>query len=178
MLINPETQKFALRWHRDDVKETATDEEERDALGKWHYGIQWNTAIYRDTCLYVVPGSHNHPRSAEQRVRSSTMDPPKDPMDMPGAIQVTLQRGESIFYNSNILHCATYDPSEKRATLHGTMGSIRGGSSRARNILQHGLNWMTEDRFRDNLDERGKKMLDRLIHMKQNAGEVGYSLAN
>ena len=58
------------------------------------------------------------------------------------------------------------------------MGSVQGGSSRARNILQHGLNWMTEDRFKDTLNERGKRMLERLIKMKEGAGEVGYSLAN
>ena len=39
MLINPETQQFALRWHRDDVKESATEEEERDALSIWHHGV-------------------------------------------------------------------------------------------------------------------------------------------
>ena len=86
--------------------------------------------------------------------------------------------GETVFYNSNILHCATYDPSAKRATLHATMGSVQGGSSRARNILQHGLNWMTEERFKDTLNERGKRMLERLIKMKESAGEVGYSLVN
>ena len=118
---------------------------------------------------------------------------------MPGAICVTLKRvyippvgyhsvahsrgdihsaGETVFYNSNILHCGTYDSSKKRATLHACMGSTRGGATRARNILQHGLNWMTEDAFRDGLNEQGKAMLDRLIKMKQGAGEVGYSLSN
>ncbi|PSR74503.1 hypothetical protein PHLCEN_2v9800 [Hermanssonia centrifuga] len=58
------------------------------------------------------------------------------------------------------------------------MGSVRGGSSRARNILQHGLNWMTEPCFRDGLNDRGKAMLDRLVAMKESAGDVGYSLGN
>lgn len=58
------------------------------------------------------------------------------------------------------------------------MGSARGGSTRARNILQHGLDWMTTADFRNTLDERGKAMLDRLIKMKEGAGKVGYSLSN
>ena len=59
------------------------------------------------------------------------------------------------------------------------MGDTRGGNSRARNILQHGLNWMKEDTFRDGLDARGKAMLDRLIEMRESVdGDVGYSLAN
>ncbi|CAL1702733.1 unnamed protein product [Somion occarium] len=178
MLINPDSHEFALRWHRDDIRENATEEEERQALNVWHDGVQWNTALYEDACLFVVPGSHRVPRTPEQRVHSSTPDPPNNPLDLPGSIQVTLQPGETVFYNSNILHCATYDPSAKRATLHASMGSTRGGSSRARNVLQHGLDWMTESRFRKGLNERGRDMLERLIRMKESAGEVGYSLAN
>ena len=39
MLINPESHDFALRWHRDDVREDATEVDEREALAKWHYGV-------------------------------------------------------------------------------------------------------------------------------------------
>jgi hypothetical protein len=116
-------------------------------------------------------------------------------MDMPGAVRVTLEgmcpscihppqqvahpwlAGETLFYNNNILHCAVYDPNQHRATLHASMGDIRSGSTRARNILQHGLEWMKEPRFRDGLDERGKQMLERLIQMDAAVeGDVGFSL--
>ncbi|KAG6833351.1 hypothetical protein H0H87_008527 [Tephrocybe sp. NHM501043] len=177
LLINPLGHNFALRWHRDDVGEKASKEEEREALNKWHYGVQWNTALYRDSCLYVVPGSHRTPRTPEQRKHSETMEPPTDPLDMPGAVQLTLQPGETVFYNSNILHCATYKSAEKRATLHANMGNVKGGSTRARNVLQHGLNWMKEERFREGLNEKGKTMLDRLIAMKESVVDVGYSLS-
>ena len=85
--------------------------------------------------------------------------------------------GESVFYNSNILHCATYDPGVTRATLHATMGDARGGSARARNILQHGLKWMKDPAFVETLNERGRAMLDKLLQMEKSAGDVGYSLA-
>lgn len=87
--------------------------------------------------------------------------------------------GETVFYNSNILHCATYDAKQQRATLHATMGDTRGGSTRARNVLQHGLQWMKEVRFRDTLDEPGRRMLDALIEMQNSVRgkEVGYSLS-
>ncbi|KAI0791422.1 hypothetical protein C8Q75DRAFT_758101 [Abortiporus biennis] len=176
MLINPESHDFALRWHRDDIRENASEQEERTALDVWHHGVQWNTALYEDACLYVVPGSHKVSRTPEQRNHSSTMEAPKNPLDMPGSIQVVLKTGETVFYNSNILHCATYSPLAKRATLHASMGSIRGGSSRARNVLQHGLNWMTEPRFGAGLNERGRGMLARLVKMKEGTGDVGYSL--
>lgn len=73
-----------------------------------------------------------------------------------------------MFYNSNILHCATYDSKKKRATLHGCIGDVKGGSSRARNILQHNLEWMKEDTFRVGLpNERSKQMLERLLEMQK-----------
>ncbi|KAH7922431.1 hypothetical protein BV22DRAFT_1037504 [Leucogyrophana mollusca] len=181
LLINPESHDFALRWHRDDVKEDATEEEERKALGIWTHGVQWNTAMYKDSCLYVVPKSHKNSRTDEQRVHSMTQAPPKDPMDMPGAIQVTLQPGETVFYNSNILHCAAYDSKQRRATLHACVGDIRGGNTRARNVLQHGLKWMKEDKFREALgaNQRGSAMLKSLIDMQEGVqGEVGYSQSN
>lgn len=50
ILINPESHDFALRWHRDDVRENASEEEEEGALRKSHYGIQWNTYVVREYC--------------------------------------------------------------------------------------------------------------------------------
>ncbi|TBU26384.1 hypothetical protein BD311DRAFT_667563 [Dichomitus squalens] len=178
LLINPTTHSFALRWHRDDVRENASEDEEREALGVWHHGVQWNTALRKDTCLFVVPGSHKVPRTPAQCALSSTLEAPVNPLDMPGAVRVTLQPGETVFYNNNILHCATYDAREERVTLHACMGEVRGGPSRARNILQHGLGWMKEERFKETLDERGRRMLERIVRLQESVGEVGYSLAN
>lgn len=39
LLINPTSRRFHLSWHRDDIKATATEDEERVALGIWHYGV-------------------------------------------------------------------------------------------------------------------------------------------
>jgi hypothetical protein len=59
------------------------------------------------------------------------------------------------------------------------MGDTRGGSTRAKNVLQHGLLWMMEDRFRDRLNERGKRMLQALVDMKGGVkGDLGYSQVN
>ncbi|KAM6499566.1 hypothetical protein JOM56_005074 [Amanita muscaria] len=188
LLINPERNNFALRWHRDDVNERASEVEEKKALGVWHHGIQWNTALYRDACLYVVPGSHKTPRTPEQRKHSETMTPPDDPFDMPGAIQVVLEPGETVFYNSNILHCATYDSTVLRATLHATIGDTRGGATRARNVLQHGMDWIKGEGFRKTLEkieddktrQRALLMYTNLLKMQEgvNAKDLGYSLSN
>jgi len=91
LLINPLTHDFALRWHRDDIPEGATFADEAKALKVWHHGVQWNTALYLDSCLYIVPGTHLTPRTHDQREFSAgqTLD---NPLDMPGAIRLTLQR--------------------------------------------------------------------------------------
>ncbi|TCD70357.1 hypothetical protein EIP91_003709 [Steccherinum ochraceum] len=179
LLINPQSHNFALRWHRDDIRGDATTEDEENGLAAWNFGVQWNTALYKDSCLYVVPGTHKVPRTSAQRAHSSTLDPPENPLDMPGSIPLTLQPGETVFYNSNILHLGTYTSATPRATLHACMGSTQGGSSRARNVLQHGLEWMEENRFKEGLDEKGRAMLERTLMMKEGlSGEVGYSLVN
>ena len=90
--------------------------------------------------------------------------------------------GETVFYNSNILHCAVYNSKEQRATLHGCMGDIRGGFSRARNILQHGLGWMKGPAFAQTLAEGpAKMMLKNLVVMYDSAPQEmssKYSLKN
>ena len=42
LLINPLSHNFALRWHRDDVRENATEEEEEKALKIWQHGVSLN----------------------------------------------------------------------------------------------------------------------------------------
>jgi predicted 2-oxoglutarate/Fe(II)-dependent dioxygenase YbiX len=89
--------------------------------------------------------------------------------------------GDTVFYNSNILHCATYNWKAERATLHACMGdAVRGGAVRARNILQHDLKWMQGAEFRNTLpNDTAKRMLDRLLVLQneKGSGEVVYSLA-
>jgi hypothetical protein len=126
------------------------------------------------------------------------METPRDPLEMPGVKQVHLKgrysqiriivshkkilvyfsAGETVFYNSNILHCATYDRRVPRVTLHACMGDSRGGGKRARMVLQHGLEWMKDNRFPESLPEgRARDMWKNLIEMqKGTGGKIEYSL--
>ena len=67
LLINPESHNFALRWHRDDVRETACEDEERQALAIWHHGVSTISAssFPRDTRLMAT-----HRSSGIRRYRS------------------------------------------------------------------------------------------------------------
>jgi len=97
---------------------------------------------------------------------------------MPGAIGVHLRVGETVYYNNNILHCASYSPNRPRATLHACIGDTRGGSGCARNILQHDLEWMKEKAFRESLNLKGRQMLERLLRVQEefHGKEIEYSL--
>lgn len=80
---------------------------------------------------------------------------------------------------------AQYSPSTKRSTMHACIGDIQGGSTRARNILQHNLQWMQHERFaktflgEDGGKERLTRMWQHLLEMDRKVEEsgkpVGYS---
>ncbi|WVO19507.1 uncharacterized protein IAS62_000793 [Cryptococcus decagattii] len=162
LLINPTNAAYTLVWHRDDVKPTATPQEEIAALQKDYHGIQWNAALYDDECLSVVPKSH---------LRVSTPDEKKALLgegEMPGGMKVKLMTGETMFYNNNIIHIGSYDPTTKRRTLHGCYGCPPpGDTSRARNILQHDLTYTLDPKFRESVPEGLKGMVDKLNRMQK-----------
>ncbi|OBZ91380.1 hypothetical protein A0J61_00567 [Choanephora cucurbitarum] len=167
LLINPQDSDFDLTWHRDAIKAEASEQEEAEKLSIPHYGTQWNTALYEDACLYVVPNSHRRVRTESER--NITLHDPKS-NKMPGQLKVVLRPGQTVFYDNNILHRASYVCSQKRATLHASMGTIEGGHYRASCILQHGLGWMKTDAFKDTLPASLLQPLANLLKMAEEAG--------
>ncbi|GAN02754.1 phytanoyl- dioxygenase family protein [Mucor ambiguus] len=167
LLINPQDSDFDLTWHRDAVKAEASEEEEKEKLKIPHYGTQWNTALYDDSCLFVVPNSHRRVRTEAER--DITINDPKS-HKMPGQLRVDLKPGQTVFYDNNILHRASYVSSQKRATLHASMGTIEGGHNRAAVILQHGLDWMNTEGFKETLPESLLKPYANLLAMAEKAG--------
>lgn len=89
---------------------------------------------------------------------------------MPGQLKVDLKPGQTVFYDNNILHRASYVASQKRATLHASMGTIEGGHHRASCILQHGLDWMNTEEFKKSLPESLIKPHANLVAMADKAG--------
>ncbi|KAF2715698.1 phytanoyl-CoA dioxygenase family protein [Pleomassaria siparia CBS 279.74] len=174
MLVRPD-KAFELRWHRDDIPASATDEEETSRLGHDGWHAQWNLALYDDASLIVVPGSHKRARTAAER----GADPYE--ANLPGQLVVKLKAGEVAFYDNNILHRGVYDATKERMTLHGCIGSTRGDGSRARNVLQHGVgDWVRGYAFEDaeRLGEewvgRARVMREKLVSLGEKAGDVGF----
>lgn len=141
-MINPEKSAFSLNWHRDSIPAEATIDEELEGLKVSSFGTQWNTALYDDSCLIVVPGSHKRPRTEQER--AVTLDNPKGPM--PGEMKVNLKAGQTVFYHNNILHRGSYGTSPRRQTLHASMGYT---AARARNLIQHNLLFLADRAFED-----------------------------
>ncbi|KAF2828005.1 hypothetical protein CC86DRAFT_465800 [Ophiobolus disseminans] len=171
MLVRP-TRAFELRWHRDDIPVTATSEEESERLDKPGWHAQWNLALYDDSSLVLVPGSHKRARTPIERAA--------DPYEahLPGQITVRLKAGEVAFYNNNILHRGVYDAAKERMTLHGSIGSREAGTQRARNVLQHGVGewaakWDLGDEDGDWVG-RARGMRERLVALGRESGDVGF----
>lgn len=187
LLVAPETKDFELRWHRDDVAETATAEEEVSQLAAKSPGgrqshAQYNLALCPDASLVVVPGSHRRARTDAERNAE-----PYEP-NMPNQLIVELQPGDAVFYDSNILHRGTYkhkpaSGEETRLTLHGSLGLKAADAAdaetkkvRATAVLQHGVGaWVHRDDAAFGLGERPEKMRANLVAMGTGEG-VGYSL--
>lgn len=172
LLVRPD-HPFALRWHRDDIPPEATAEEEITRLGQPAWHAQWNLALYDDASLIVVPGTHSRPRTDAERSAGEYED------NMPGQLVVQLKAGDCVFYNNNILHRGVYDSGKDRATLHGSMGHVKGGKARARNVLQHGCGeWVDQVDFSamEGKDrEVAEGMRKRLVELGRVSGDVGYS---
>jgi ectoine hydroxylase-related dioxygenase (phytanoyl-CoA dioxygenase family) len=171
MLVRPD-KDFSLRWHRDDVAVTATPEEETERLKKPAHHAQWNLALYEDSSLVLVPGTHKRARNDTERNAD-----PYEP-NMPDQIIVKLKAGEVAFYNNNILHRGVYDSTKERMTLHGSIGTTLAGSERARNVLQHGVGEWAKgydfEGFEPEMAERAKNMRERLVEMGKESGDVGF----
>jgi hypothetical protein len=186
LLVAPETRDFELRWHRDDIPETASPEQELESLhakspqGKQSHA-QYNLALCPDTSLIVVPGSHRRVRTETERNAD-----PYEP-SLPNQLVVKLNPGDAVFYDSNILHRGVYKPNpasgeETRLTLHGSIGlkGLPGNDAekkvRATAVLQHGVGtWIDREDAALAVGKRAENMRRSLIAMGRGE-DVGYSL--
>ena len=174
LLIRPD-EDFVLRWHRDDVPWDASAEEEMERLAKPAFHAQWNLVLYDDESLVVVPESHARAKTKKERDGDVMGSMPEEKV-------VRLKAGDAVFYNNNIIHRGMYWSNVERMTLHGSVGDVRGGRLRARNVLQHAVGEWVEDCDFSALDgetrERAEAMRKRLVELGRDSGDVGYSLEN
>ena len=143
ILIEPQEHSWVHGWHRDGLIEVPPekhhDSEVRAALEElWatrYMFNQVNCALYRDSSLWFVPGSHAKPDLPGQ-IQSSYTDrcPTKQEeqseeefegicldhcRNFPGSpVQVHLEAGDYLVYRNAAWHCAYMVSHQPRATLH------------------------------------------------------------
>jgi Phytanoyl-CoA dioxygenase (PhyH) len=187
LLVSPSGGRdFELRWHRDDIKWEADEEEEARQLDEKSPGgrqahVQYNIALCDDESLIVIPGSHRRVKTQEEREAG-----PFEP-ELEGMKLVHMKAGDAVFYDSNIIHRGVYRgvDLEKgevgRLTLHGSVGLYGHSDERAKNVLQHGVGeWVDREdaAFTDlqgKCHDRAEGMRARLVEMGR-GDELGYSL--
>ena len=187
LLVNPSSHRFSLGWHRDDIRPNISPTEEQERLDTPTWGVQFNTALYDDDCLFIVPSTHRRLCTPAEVLANNAKSPPATlitdtegerefeedgswvGVDPPNTLRVKLKAGQTVFYSQRLLHRASYLPSVKRATLHGCYGDAReGAEERARNVLQHGVEWMRDGEFGKGLPESLKPSKYNLRQWKRN----------
>ncbi|KAF2816606.1 uncharacterized protein BDZ99DRAFT_407572 [Mytilinidion resinicola] len=171
LLVRPD-EDFELRWHRDDVPADAGPAEERERLARPAWHAQWNLPLYEDDSLIVVPGSHRRARTERERAAGPYET------GLEGEVRVKLGPGDVVFYDNNILHRGKYEKGRERMTLHGSVGCVRGGKGRTRNVLQHGVGeWVGRCDFgglEGEVKARAEGMRERLVELGKVSGDVGF----
>ena len=139
---HPHDAPMCTNWHRDISPEVKAWDpfRRRMVMSNAAFCCSINCALYADSCIGYVPGSHGRPlTSTEEEVLASwpdfdaverdgqplVMDPVEKELAcietfraMPNAVSFDLEAGAIVLYASYGLHFAHRAPYRKRATLH------------------------------------------------------------
>jgi hypothetical protein len=144
MLVNPAKADYEIGWHRDASTPNLSPEAEMAMLQGHMASVQWNAALFAESCLRFVPGSHRrHLTTEERRIWASDALAP-----MPGELRVHLEPGQTIYYNSRGLHKGDYPMRCKRLTLHANIVSLNAKPFAGH---YHWVSYMAEPGFGDRL---------------------------
>ena len=161
MLVNPALRDHAIGWHRDTAEPDISGEAELALLRKNLNHTQWNAAIYPESCLRIVPGSHA--RNITDAERNILVNHPFDPM--PGELRVHLQEGETVYYNAFLLHKGDYSIDQRRLTLHAAL--VLSGPGDAFGMHYDAVAFMEAPDFRDSLPAALHPLLDHWLEFAE-----------
>ena len=143
ILYEPAQRPYCTVWHRDwrDNVPGLNVEVWQRRIGEVELFNQVNCALYEDTSLWVVPGSHLRPdlpgevrRFPARPIPGPDYGAAKSPeslerigleycRSMPGSFRAHLDPGDFMLYRNSLWHMGNYSPSRKRATIHDFVGS-------------------------------------------------------
>ena len=124
LLCNPQHHHGPAKWHRDTgpTFDAPLEGLELDLLANGPGYLQWNIPLYDDDVLWVVPGSHRRPNTAEEQQQLDE-DPTKP---LPEGIPVELEAGDGVVYANFILHWGSNYSPKLRRTIHTGYQSFGG----------------------------------------------------
>ncbi len=104
-------------WHRDihPIDMAPLDGLQEDIRLNGPPYLQWHIALYDDSFLHIIPGSHQRRNNAEERKIERRMGV----VPLPGAMPVDLKAGDGVIYINCFLHSAAPNGEIKRRTFHG-----------------------------------------------------------
>ena len=94
---------YHIGWHRDvgpDNRDNSYEKEIAMLSTYRKHMVKWHMALVDDPCLWVVPGSQNRYRT--EREHHCLIQEPLG--EIPGALRIDLERGQTIFWDGNIIH--------------------------------------------------------------------------
>ena len=94
---------YHIGWHRDVGPSNRDNSYEKEmALLKTYrkHMVKWHMALVDDPCLWIVPGSQKRYRT--EREHHCMLQEPRG--EIPGALRVDLERGQTIFWDGNTIH--------------------------------------------------------------------------
>ena len=111
-------------WHRDivPIDMGPLDGLQKDLRINGPHYLQWNVALYDDSFLHFIPGSHRRRNNAEERKIERRMGV----VPLPGAIAVDLKAGDAVVYLNICLHSSAPNGEIKRRTMimgYGAFGN-------------------------------------------------------
>ena len=149
---------YEIGWHRDTGgnEQDGSYEVEMEVLRRHRkHFVKWHLALADDPCLWIVPGSQRRYRT--ERERECLLNDRQG--EIPGALQISLQRGQTVFWNSNSIHRGLKPAGLKeRWTLMGALIDHRSKYDDKGEKGDH--HWLLADNIRDNLPERTRRYYD------------------
>ena len=151
---------YQCGWHRDFGAEERDGnyEVEMEILSRYRKNLlKWHTALVDDPCLWIVPGSQRRYRTDHER---EVLISNKGVGDIPGAKQIKLKRGQTIFWNGNTIHRGAMPAGmEERLTLCGCL--VKHQENDPPETLDERFRWCLADNVRDTLPEQIQLYYDR-----------------
>ena len=157
--------EYLCGWHRDTAGKERDGgyELEMEVLGRHRsHFVKWHLALDDDPCLWIVPGSQRRYRTELEHecLINDTQG------DIPGAVQIDLRRGQTIFWNSNTIHRGRKpDGMGDRATLMGALIDHRAAYDDAGEKGDH--RWMLVGNVRDSVQGRTRRYYDNWLALAE-----------